>query len=397
MENKSYKLKAERGSASQVYLATFPTPPSNIDSLQFDIYGKPVSENDDTINRIATKKRRLAVAETAIMEYVGEPSTVNCNYIVGILDKASGVMSLHDASPLTMTSIVKSQKQISSKLIGEKNTAARNKLGQTFGSKKRKKNIQDLELNKVDVTGLENVASAITNKIQETSKVLPSREMITSTMFADRNIPPCHMDAETPDKVYRLEDLAPTQIMNTIDIKLVWKARLEEEIVKQVQGYKMTSWILKCLITTVQEQKHKSHAKLLVFVSMLMKLYCAKPFELSKGVLKLTNGNQIVADHVTSIFTEWQEDEAGNKRLCISNMLKDKLLAYILAITLHINNFTVNIDKFSSDLLISPLKATTIAKEMGCQIKAIRPVDSIRLTVKHAVLVLPLSFHTRRR
>ncbi|KAH6569679.1 hypothetical protein BASA50_002125 [Batrachochytrium salamandrivorans] len=395
--NKHYRLKAERNDSSLIYLTTFPVPPKSIDTLRFDVYGKPVPADADTVTQILSKKRRLVVAETAKMEYIGEPSASNCKYIVGILDKSTGEVSLHDASPLTMTTIVKSQKQGPSKTISDKNMLARNQLGEAFGTKKRKKAIRALEQNKVDVVGLHDVASAITDKIQETSALLPTKAVIDATMLADRDIPPCNVDASMPSEVYKLSDVAPSVVLDAINVKQLWKARLEADIQQSIQEFRMTNWVTERLMLTVQEQKEKSRAKMLIYLSMLIRFYGAKAGELNKNPTSLFGNFPIIGEHVLSQFSEWQEDGSGKRRLCVSLKLKDKLLAYILVLCLHLNNFTINTAQIAYDLSISIGKIVSICKELGCRIETVRPAGSGKSGEKHAVLSLPLTFSLRRR
>eukprot|EP00842_Homolaphlyctis_polyrhiza_P004019 jgi/Hompol1/4618/HPOL_003750-RA len=154
--------------------------PQNLDALNFNVYGPSSSVEDAT----SSKRRRLLVAETHKMEYVSEPEHPNCRYVIGIPDPKTGRVTLHETESVRFTSNVKALKQGPSKIIGEKNILARNQLGEAFGTRKRRLAIHAVVANKVDVAGLQDVASKISEKIQETSLLMPTKDQITADMAA---------------------------------------------------------------------------------------------------------------------------------------------------------------------------------------------------------------------
>lgn len=88
----------------------------------------------------------------------------------------------------------------------------------------------------------------------------------------------------------------------------------------------------------------------------MMKFYSLKEREL-KGAIseKLGGAPQEVADKLMERFTEYQEDE-GRTKYRMSAKLKDKLLAYILALCLILNDFKFDLAHMASDLKISAMK-----------------------------------------
>jgi DNA-directed RNA polymerase I subunit RPA49 len=93
-----------------------------------------------------------------------------------------------------MTTVVKSLKRESVETIGDKNAAARNKLGQAFGTKKRKQAIKAQEQNVVNVDGLSGVSSRIKDVIATNMPVVPLKDELASIEMADRLIPPCNLN-----------------------------------------------------------------------------------------------------------------------------------------------------------------------------------------------------------
>nr|KAJ3421555.1 DNA-directed RNA polymerase I subunit rpa49 [Polyrhizophydium stewartii] len=401
----AFRLVAAPGSAGRdgastdaLFLASFPVVPPALDSIEFGVFNRPTPPNADAATKAMSRKRRLVVGETPKMEYVGETEAANCKYIVGVLDKATGVVTLREADTLSMTPIVKAQKlNHQSRTIAEKNMTARNQLGEAFGTKKRKQAIRALEKNQVDVSGLQAVAHKISEKIEETSALLPAKAEIDSKMLAERDIPPCNTEATTPEEVYRIADIVPAEVLDSIDIKQLWKSRLESDIAKAMQSLKATDWVLGRIVATVQEQSDKKRAKLLVYLAMLARFYSLKQHELNKDISQALGGSQTVAEHVAFMFSEWQEDGNGKRRLRVSNKLKDKLLAYIVALCLHLNNFSVNLNQIASDLSLPMTKVVSVAREMGCRVETYKSSDGGQFGEKRAVLALPLVFSQRRR
>jgi len=59
--------------------------------------------------------------------------------------------------------------------IIKQSLAARNELGQTFGTKKIKQKIRNIERNRVNVESLSDVVSHIHSTIEEKSSIIPSK------------------------------------------------------------------------------------------------------------------------------------------------------------------------------------------------------------------------------
>ena len=88
---------------------------------------------------------------------------------------ASKKLILSPAPSYTVTRDVKALQGFRSKApSASERIAARNALGEAFGTKKAKANIRAYERNKVDVGALENVAGALQDRIDLGTENLPS-------------------------------------------------------------------------------------------------------------------------------------------------------------------------------------------------------------------------------
>ena len=190
--------------------ATFPSNPLNVSELTWTECNKRKKnefDDDDESSKPKPKKAMLTEptplikAETERMEYYGAPiATDNCKYVVGIVDKKSGIVSVVDASSLVVNGAVKAFKHTKdeSKRIGDKNALARNQLGEAFGTKKRKTVIKALEKNQVDASGIdEKAANDIIENIAKNSSALADKEDRNTQLAADKSIPPCDSKVKT--------------------------------------------------------------------------------------------------------------------------------------------------------------------------------------------------------
>lgn len=174
--------------SSETFLASFPVPPKKINDLSFDLYA-PIIES-------SFKKRKVLVAESGKIEYVGDSSEsqYNCKYAIGILDRKTNTIKLHSATALSMQAIVKKLKNKETRTIGMKDYQARNQLGQAFGTRKRKQAIKAQEQNIVNVSGLADVAGAIKDTIAMNAPAQPLKATLLEQSMQDRLIPPCNVN-----------------------------------------------------------------------------------------------------------------------------------------------------------------------------------------------------------
>ncbi|KAI8906570.1 hypothetical protein PhCBS80983_g05832 [Powellomyces hirtus] len=382
-------------SADTPLLVSFPDFPSKPHSVKFQTFTKRQAEGASTSAR---KKRRIVVGQNSKLEYVGSntDSKSYCRYVVGIFDKNTKKLTLRETELFHLTTAVKTLKRHESKHIGEKNMIARNALGEAFGTKKRRQAIRALEKNQVDVGGLNEVADVIKGAIDEKAAALPTRAEIQEEQKLDRGIPPYNAQAQTPAEVYAREDLISDAEMAAIQFKKLWKIRGAEDVKTQLAPMSLTSWVWGKIHACLRSKDDVSQFKTLLYLGYLMKFYTLKDRDLNSGKVaeRLGGAPQIVADTLMDRFTEFQEDD-GRKKFRMAPKLKDKLLAYILAIALTVNEYRLDINHMSSDMNIGVTKMTKVARELGCRVDSKRDEDGPQR--KKVVLVVPLTFPTRTR
>ncbi len=137
----------------------------------------PNCPSDAPVDALKDEKNRITLSQTA---YAAEQVDVPyCKYVVALKDKKTGQVTFH---PTPVYSFARKFDSSSATTI-DKSMDARNKLGQQFGSKKRKLEIRQQTENKVSVDTVNNVASAMINTIDVVAKDMPTRGLIFQPML----------------------------------------------------------------------------------------------------------------------------------------------------------------------------------------------------------------------
>ncbi|KAI9091294.1 RNA polymerase I associated factor, A49-like protein [Phlyctochytrium arcticum] len=374
-------------------LASFPDFPTKPSTLNFVNYARTKDDESG-----GAKRRRIVVGETSSIEYVASNAGQHnfCRYVVGVYDKKSQQLSLQEAEVFRVDTIVKSLKHHVSRHVGEKNTLARNTLGEAFGTRKRRQAIKALEKNEVDVAGLAEVEDAIKETIDEKSMGLPTREEVMKEAQNDRSIPPYNMNATSPSEVYNPDDLISPLDLNALNIKELVKARNTETVQKLIKPITTSKWITERICQVLKAKNDTVTIRRLVYLAYLMKFHNLKINDLNSDNLSARLGGvpQVICESLILKFTEYQEDE-GRKRYRMTPKLTDLLRAYILAICLTVDGFKVNSTEIARDLKIPAKQMHDIARELGCRFQTYTTDDD--KTKKIMGLSVPLSFPQRTR
>lgn len=75
--------------------------------------------------------------------------------------------------------------------------------------------------------------------------------------------------------------------------------------------------------------------------------------------------------------------------------MSDKILLYMFTLILSISGYSVLIDEIAKDLLLKPVKVTSLFKSLGCKVEkasAEERRESKNSNAKKATLIVPLKF-----
>lgn len=198
---------------------------------------------------------------------------------------------------------------------------------------------------------------------------------------AARAIPPHNEQAENPRDAYAIGDLVPSHILKAIDINSLLLAS-SPSAVKQglpVGGPAKSRWLVGKAWEAIQQVNHgssvaapagilktstggsakddgKLRLALCVYAGMLWELYdermtVGRSNDRQKLLEKLKvdenkNGRQIFS-HLMDTFAEKMR---STNRYNVTPFTETKCLAYFAAITLHINNFSVEVKDLAKEM-----------------------------------------------
>jgi hypothetical protein len=314
---------------------------------EFELYS---SEN-------SVQKRILKGKETSSssLEFTGEngQKDVSCKYILGITDKKSQKVIIKELEIYKISGKLKFPVQSSKRKID------RESLGSEFGSKKKKK-----EINSKNLNSIKNISQDSFKEISENLKSLNN----TATVSSDFLLLKPNLETVVISQVYSLNGILPENFLKDLDLGKL--ERLAREIIQNSQ-------YLKDKIEECKSDGQKM--RLAIYIQILKNFYKRKDRELAHI---LPGTNEEIMEFLLNKFTEYTQSQGGKYRF--TPTLKDLVLAEIGVLALHLDNFSVNIQKLIHDLGISTGTMVKIYKELGVRINTVKKE-------KIAVLTLPLA------
>ncbi|KZV71749.1 RNA polymerase I associated factor A49-like protein [Peniophora sp. CONT] len=369
-------------------------------------------QRSDRAQEFAMQRSHIT-AENDTVEFYGASvgkDDSGCQYHVAVYHPSAKKIILQPAPLFTVAREVKALKSFrSSAPSASERIAARNALGEAFGTKKAKANIRAYERNKVDVGALENVAGALQDRIDLGTENLPSQEEAQEQADASRLIPAYNINASTPEEVYPLHNIVPESEWNALD-SIVSSIKAASDHVARLKclPYTRSSWVG----THIKQAFHSdskpktSTLKMLVYVATLLtfRAVAGKHVpEREKLLEKMAPSSEIVVDGLLSRFTE---NARGSTSRSMTGSMDALLLAHVFALCLKVDHFATDTAIIAADLKLGTTKVNNQFKSLGCNMKDLPVAEMKRLglpssaATKRAVLTTPLTFpkpRTKRR
>ncbi|XP_054633916.1 DNA-directed RNA polymerase I subunit RPA49 [Dunckerocampus dactyliophorus] len=350
------------------------------------------------------KNRLMMVAETERMSYVGQnfgASSLKCNslckYYVGVLNKHTMQMELHNAQLFNMQPVVSGETVVTA---NPKDAAQTYKekvdtLIEAFGTNKQKRALSSRRLNQVGSDILHQaVAKAANTVIDEKGLEALQQEVAETESQAELalHLPPCNMDADVPENVYPLDEL-----LSPVDFKALEQAgsKMAAFTSEELQNMKDSGGALSVMkhlerLPSVGEARDKM-ACCAFYLSLLIKLSRQKSVSRKFGV---EEGCPRTVQ--TKLFRTFTVETFNNGKVqnMVSASMHAKLATYCLALLLHMGHMTADLTLLHRDLAISEARVVEVAKSMGLTLaKPPRTKETeadLHDKHKQASLVLPL-------
>jgi len=355
-----------------------------------------------------TKKsgRRLLTAETPRVHYSGKedqglnplnPEAENPKYLVGIVE--NGTVTLHDANLFRMEPTIKALESIATvelTLSGrDKIMMAREDLVQSFGGKKKRQAAAAETRYKVDADALRSGTTLI-KQASETDKNRRLSEVGTDS-DEGKSVPPFDKKAKKARDIYPFNKLISVKNLKMIETHSLYTAlggvnannlaKLRSNPESDVSRVSETAF------TTIENavksgQLDPQKKKTLVYIEYLFKLRKVfkertARFSRSQVLEHLEDYPDAFVGVSLNVFTE---KSSGNHRM--TAYLKDMLVAHIIVLYLHLNNFQpVATLPVADDLKQPNAKIQENFRSCGCTISKDKATNSFFASLK-----APLTF-----
>ncbi|XP_056662685.1 DNA-directed RNA polymerase I subunit RPA49 isoform X2 [Monodelphis domestica] len=345
----------------------------NSENVNFSLY-----KSKDTTNP-RKKFRRILAAETDRLSYVGNnfgTGALKCNnlcrYFVGVLNKNSGQMEIYDAELFNMQPVFSDDLKDSETTLGNQTKSYRDQVDfciEAFGTTKQKRALSSRRMNKVGSETLNiAVAKAAENIIDEKGVTALLNDAAQNDLQDESAyLPPCHTDGVKPEEIYKFEDLiSPEEYKALQDPSEVLKNVTSEEILKMIEEKSYCPFVIEALKSLPLNEESRDHkARCLWFLNILIKFR-------SQSVIKKKNSLGPEVPHIINTkllknFTSLTYNN-GSLRNLISDSMKAKITAYVIALALHIDDFQTDLTMLQRDMKLSEKRIIEIAKAMRLKI-----------------------------
>ncbi|XP_078009166.1 DNA-directed RNA polymerase I subunit RPA49 isoform X2 [Phascolarctos cinereus] len=355
----------------------------------------------------ATRKK---AAETDRLSYVGNnfgTGALKCNslcrYFVGVLNNNSGQMEIYDAELFNMQPVFSDDLKDSETTLGNQNKSYRDQVDfciEAFGTTKQKRALSSRRMNKVGSETLNiAVAKAAENIIDEKGvTALVSDAAQDDLQDESAYLPPCHVDGGKPEDIYKFEDLLSPEEYKALQVPSeVLKNVTSEEIVKMMEENSYCPFVIEALKNLPLDEESRDHkARCLWFLNILLKFR-------SQNVIRKKNSLGPDVPHIINTkllknFTSLTYNN-GSLRNLISDSMKAKITAYVIALALHINDFQTDLTMLQRDMKLTEKRIIEIAKAMRLKIskKKLSLESGSEEDHKMGTLSIPLPALPRRK
>ncbi|KAI1310809.1 DNA-directed RNA polymerase I subunit rpa49 [Mortierella claussenii] len=388
------------------FLAVFPgiAPPK---TTPFNVY------TPDNEEAKAKRKRRIIEADTGKVEFVGQNFGENsrqgfCRYVIAIRNKETDKVIFKDAPVIAVNRTIKSLKNAKLHASGnEQFLQAKNALGEAFGTKKIKQQIKSVERNAVNVSTLDSDAGILRDSISAKTSALPSKAEIKAKADEDRPIPPYDINATKVEDIYKLDNL-----INPSEYQLIpFKALLDKSNKPlELLPYQGSTFVNESLLAALSVSKKDRHKiRLLMYINFLMAFRTIPDRKLDDHeIVNKIMGDvpSVILENFYERFTEMPEG-GDKKRHTFTPKSKDKLLCWIFAIALTLENFNIDAAAMTRDLSLKQNRVNELWKSLGCKVNELSATQKAQLganastedgkNLKRAILTVPLTFPLPKR
>jgi DNA-directed RNA polymerase I subunit RPA49 len=209
---------------------------------------------------------------------------------------------------------------------------------------------------------------------------------------ADRNrlIPPFNAITSAVDEVYSINDLISQKEMDSLSVEQFMEVK-PSDILELKSSNKYGAFVTERLLGSIRV-KDRRRLRLLTYLNYLLKFRGLRDSQLNKKNEFYVQVGTVPRPIEQALFDKFTEAVPGKKegstKYSMSALKKSLLTAYICALALHIDSFSVNPKLLAQDLGITATKTGDLFRQLGCQVDP---------KSKECKLVAPVQFPKPRK
>ncbi|KAH7001997.1 RNA polymerase I associated factor, A49-like protein [Ilyonectria destructans] len=327
------------------------------------------------------------------------------NHFIGIYDPKTGKLQVVEAKKMVIRGTVRA-KQASEAATGEGNAkqsmlALRTDLGQTFGTKKARKAIQENVMNAIapqrkagDLpTKIDAASRAMLDTVGEITSTMASREELQAVVDEAKPVPIPNVDATEIQDVYDPKRIIGADILNLVPIR-EW-----QEKVRHKEGISIPSRFVAARVNAIasnDDEDGVTRLRVLRYFAFVLLFYLhSKPGKV-RGTRSLPSREklrEVLAPAPEAVIENIRRkfSDAGQMR----KFHIDLLITHCCTFACIIDNFEVDTQNLRDDLKLDQKTINQYFHEIGGRVKPVVNRE-LKTTVQLARLTLPLNFPKQR-
>lgn len=330
-------------------------------------------ETDFDLYKHKKNHQFLLHGENDSLDYNGETGGVDehNDYVVALYDPTHKSVELFK-SPLINGKVTAKSKRVhkgpSVKSVGLRSMEQRKALGESFGTKKAKQALTNLEKNRIDSEKLQDMEMDILDNVKESTSALPTSKEMDESVTNDRPTPIADESATNVEDIYPLHNIIPKKDWNYIRVNSIMEEEDEKKRL-EILPFAKSPYIAKHLPNIIKSG-NTTKLQLLYYASLLLGVYANRRVKDRASLMtRLENKpSELLIDGILQRFTVARTTQFGktkDRSFIIDPHHEDKLLCYLLATIMHIDNFLVELPPLAHELNLKPTKLVGLFKALG--------------------------------
>ncbi|KAM5345392.1 hypothetical protein ACJ41O_011254 [Fusarium nematophilum] len=325
------------------------------------------------------------------------------NHFLGIYDPKTGKLQVVEAKKMTVRGVVRA-KQASAAATGERDVKQtmmdlKTDLGQTFGTKKARKAIQETVLNAIAPqkkagdapTKIDAAARAMLSSVGEITSTMASREELQAVVDEAKPVPVANVDATEIQDVYDPARIIGADILNLVPIR-EWQEKVQHKDSIQVPSRFVAGRVNR----VAANQEAATRLRVLRYYLFVLLFYLnTKPGKVrgTRSIPPREKLREILAPAPEAVIESIRRKFSDRGEMRKFHI--DLLMTHCCVFACIVDNFEVDTQNLRDDLKLDQKVMNGYFHEIGGRVRPVTNKEA-KSTVFLARLALPLNFPKQR-